>query len=682
MRFDHCSTTRSVVLALLLMVGGLWCSMPSKCQIVASADTQRPLKELSLEELSNIEVTTLSKEPQRITETAAAVFVITGDAICRSGATSLPEVLRLAPGVEVARISSDKWSVGIRGFGSRLARAVLVLIDGRTVYTTLLAGTYWEVQNVVLEDVDRIEVIRGPGGTIWGPNSFNGVINIITKKAKDTHGTLVSATAGNVDQGMLNFRYGGGGKDGKLDYRVYGMWFTRNHEFHPDHQNYDDWRAGQGGFRVDYARNDRDAFTFQGDLYKMLAGETVNAVSYTPPFSTFPAENAHLSGGNVQARWTRTYDAGNDFQFQFYYDRANRHEPNFADIRDTFDLDYVQHHRSFWRQSLTWGLGARFSHGNDIQVVSGLTFLPAQRTDRLLTAFLQDEIALIEHKLTLTIGSKFLNTNFEAFKPEPSARLLWSPTANTSIWVAATHAVRTPSDAERDFFLSGFLGLTPTGTPIFARFNANRDFHSEQLNGYELGVRQMLGKKVFVDVSSFYNHYNNLFSEDITGGFAPEDTPAPPHILLPARFGNGLLGNTRGVEIAPEWRPMSFWRLRAAYSYLKMSVEKAPNSLDIGSAKSVVGSSPNHQLYVTSSWDMTTRFSLDLSYRYVSNLTTGNIPSYQTGDARFAWHPNSALEISLVGRNLFQPYHFEFPSDPGPNVGIRRSGYAQITWTR
>jgi iron complex outermembrane receptor protein len=669
-------------LCSLLIVLSLGIACSATAQLVGSADTDKPLKELSLQQLSNIKVTTLTRSPQSVSKTPAAVYVITNDDIRRSGATSIPEVLRLAPGVEVARIDSDKWSVGIRGFGSRLARSVLVLIDGRTVYTTLLAGTYWEVQNVVLEDVERIEVIRGPGGTIWGPNSFNGVINIITKSAKDTHGTLVSAKAGNIDQGMLNFRYGGGDKEGKLNYRVYGMWFTRNHEFHPDHQNYDDWRAGQGGFRMDYARNERDSFTLQGDIYKMLAGESVTAVSYTPPFSTIPQANADLSGGNVLGRWTRTYEPGNDFQIQFYYDRTNRHEPNFSDLRDTFDLDYVQHHRAPWRQYFTWGLGARLSHGNDIQVVSGLTFQPAQRTDRLLTAFVQDEISLIERKLTLTLGSKFLNTNFETFKPEPSARILWTPVSTTSLWAAVTHAVRTPSDAERDFFLSGFIQNMPDGTPFFARFNANRNFKSEQLNGYEIGVREMLGRNLFVDVSGFYNHYNNLFSEDITGSIFLESTPAPPHYLLPAEFGNGLLGNTRGIEIAPEWRPANFWRLRGSYSYLKMNLEEAPGSLDIGSIPSVVGSSPNHQLELMSSWDIGSAFSLDLSYRYVSELTTGDIPSYQTADARFAWRPTSDLELSLVGRNLFQPYHYEFASDPGPNVGIRRAAYVSVAWTR
>jgi iron complex outermembrane receptor protein len=225
-------------------------------------ETENPLKQLTLQQLGEVEVTTATKTPEQTWKTPAAIYVITQEDIERSGVTTIPGALRLAPGVEVAQISSVKWSIGIRGFGSRLSRDVLVLIDGRTVYTTLLAGTYWEVQNVVLEDVERIEVIRGPGGTIWGPNAVNGVINIITKSTKDTHGVMVSAAAGNVNRGILNVRYGGGA--GAFNYRIYGMGFDRSPQFHPNRDNYDEWRAAQAGFRMDFARGDHDAFTVQG----------------------------------------------------------------------------------------------------------------------------------------------------------------------------------------------------------------------------------------------------------------------------------------------------------------------------------------------------------------------------------------------------------------------------------
>ncbi len=638
------------------------------------------LKGLTLEQLSQIEVTTPSKEPQPAFRTAVAIYVITNDDIRRSGATSIPEALRLAPGVEVARIDANKWSIGIRGFGSRLARSVLVLIDGRTVYTELFAGTYWEVQNVMLEDVDRIEVIRGPGGTIWGPNAVNGVINIITKDTKETKGEYVSAGGGNEEQGFLNFRYGGG-NGGNLTWRIYAMAFDRGPEYHLDHDNFDDWRNIQGGFRMDW-RHHRDTITLQGDLYKEAAGERVSATSYTPPYSVNPDGNADLSGGNIVARWQRKVRDGDDIQVQAYYDRTNRHEPNLAEDRDTYDVDFLQRIRAPWREEISWGLGARVTIGQEFPVVSGLQFIPARRTDYLLTGFLQDEITLIENRLTLTVGTKLLRTNFTRLEPEPSVRLLWQPTAKQSLWASVTHALRTPSDADTDFALLGLVTVLPNGTPYFARFNPNPNFAPEQLNGYELGYRRVIRRNVFLDVASFYNHYHDLFSEDIIGAPYLETDPGPPHFLLPAQFRNDLLGYTKGVEITPEWRPAKNWRVRGTYSFLHMNLTKAPGSPEIGTAPLIEGSSPHNQGRVESDLDLSKTVQIDLTYRYVSALPALGVPAYSTGDARIAWRFHRGFNLSLVGRNLLQPYHFESAGDPGPLVGIRRSGYLSLAWSR
>ena len=644
----------------------------------ADLGTPNPLTQLSLEQLGNIEVTTASKAPEEVWKTPAAVYVITQEDIQRSGATTIPDALRLVPGIEVARIDSDKWSIGIRGFGSRLARSVLVLIDGRTVYTTLFAGTYWEVQDTLLDDIDRIELIRGPGATIWGPNAVNGVINIITKNAKDTQGTLASAGGGNVEQGFANLRHGGGNGKG-LDYRVYGKGFNRGPEFHTDDQNYDDWRGGQAGFRIDWARDERDSFNLQGDIYDQADGESVQATSYTPPYSQILNSAAHLSGGNIMVRWTRTQGEGKDIQVQAYYDRANRHEPNFGDIRDTFDVDFLQRFRVV-RQEISWGLGARFTPATDIELFSGLTFQPDKRTDRLLTAFFQDEIALVQNRLSLSVGSKLISTNFSPVQLEPSVRLLWTPTDKQTLWAAFTHAVRTPADVERDFFLSGYIGPSPGGLQFFARFNANRSFRSEQMNGYELGYRRLITKTLYVDLSGFYNHYSDLFSEDITGSPFLESDPAPTHILLPAEFGNGLLGTTKGVEIAPEWRPTHFWRLRGSYSYLQMDLERSRNSLDIGTAAGIEGSSPKHQAMVQSGFDISKNFTLDFSYRYISSLPGQKVEAYSTADTVFGWRFHEHFRLSLVGKNLLQPRHAEDGGDPGPLVLIKRSAYAKLTW--
>jgi len=644
-------------------------------------NSRNPAKELTLEQLSNVEVTSVSKGPERVWKTAAAIYVITHDDIERSGVTNIPDALRLAPGVEVAQVDSHQWSVGIRGFGSNLTRNVLVLIDGRTVYTTLLAGTYWEVQNVMLEDVDRIEVIRGPGGTIWGPNAVDGVINIITKSTKDTRGEYVSAGGGNVDQGFFNARYGGGNGD-TFDYRIYAMGFDRAPEYHSDGHRFDSWRAAQIGFRSDWTKNTRDSFTLQGDLYDEGAGYSVAATTYNPPNNAIRDGAALLSGGNLLGRWQRTLGEGEDFQLQVFYDRTNRSQPNFIDIRNTYDIDFVDRFR-LRRQQISWGLGARASRGDNPAVVSGLTFTPQKRTDQLYTAFLQDDIAIVPDRFVLSLGTKLLKTNFTSLLPEPTVRLLWTPTSKQTVWASYTRALRTPSDAERAFSLSSFLGPGPGGIPFFARFNPNPNFKSEELNGFEMGYRQLVVRKVYVDLAGFFNHYANLFSEDLAGPIFLETNPAPTHLLLPADFGNGLLGTTEGVEIAPEWQPVSFWRLRGTYSFLEMHVKKGPGSRDIGTAPFIQGSSPQHQATVESHLDFAKRFNLDLTYRYVSALPALKIDAYSTADARFAWQLSQLVQLSIVGQNLFQPHHLEYSGvDPGPPIGIKRSVYGQITWKR
>ncbi|MGC2476788.1 MAG: TonB-dependent receptor [Candidatus Sulfotelmatobacter sp.] len=668
-----------LALIVTILVGTLLHGWAMPAEFPDAEEPQAHLKDLTLAQLGNVEVTTASKEPEHVWKTAAAIYVLTQDDIRRSGATTIPDALRLVPGVEVARINSNQWSIGIRGFGSRLTRDVLVLIDGRTVYTTLLAGTYWEVQNLMLADVKRIEVIRGPGGTIWGPNAVNGVINIITKSSKDTHGEYVSVIGGNVDEGMINARYGAGNGNG-LDYRVYGMAFDRGPEFHPGGIDYDRWRSVQGGFRMDLANGERNRYTVQGDIYDEGTGQSVTATTYAFPYQQVLDGTARLSGGNILGRWQQTQGQGKDFQLQAYYDRTNRHELNFADLRDTFDVDFLDRFPLPGNQQISWGLGARFSHGTNPTVVSGLYFLPGSRTDKLFTGFLQDDIGLLDNRVSISFGTKLLKTNYTGVQLEPSGRLLWTPTKTETIWAAYTHALRTPSDAERAFYLTGFTGTFINGLPFFARFNANPNFHSEEMNGYELGYRHLFLENVYVDVDTFYNHYGDFFSEDLVGAPFLENSPAPPHYLLPAEFGNGLVGTTRGVEVAPEWKPMPYWRLRASYSFLQMQLRKGTNSPDVGTAGPTEGSSPRHEATLLSGLDIKKAVSVDLTFRYVSHLPAQEIRTYTTADAQFTWHAGQHFNFSVVGQNLIQPYHYEYASDPGPNVAIKRSVYGQITW--
>ncbi len=337
-------------LLLTLLFGGLvnttWGESPQDSQ-----ETVDHLAQISLEDLGNIEVTTTSKEPVKASETPAAIYVITQEDIRRSGATSIPEVLRLAPGIEVARIDSNTWSVGVRGFGSAVSRSVLVLIDGRSVYTPLFAGVWWQVQDTLLEDIERIEVIRGPGGTIWGANAVNGVINIITKNARE--------------KGFLNFRYGGGNDKG-FDYRLYGKAFTRAAEFHPSGRQFDDWHMAQTGFRADWDLRNHDTLTLQGDLYGGDAGQSTGITTYSPPYFSNVEQNAELSGGNLVGRWKRLLGSGSDVQLETYYDRTSRRQASFAETRDTFDVDFTYHLSLPGRQNFLWGLGSRFSSGNAV----------------------------------------------------------------------------------------------------------------------------------------------------------------------------------------------------------------------------------------------------------------------------------------------------------------------------
>jgi iron complex outermembrane receptor protein len=662
----------------------LWGSCLNAGFPTPSPDAKNPvnLKKLSLEELSQIEVTTPSKEPESAFRSPVAISVITEEDLRRSGATSIPEALRLAPGVEVERLDSNRWSIGIRGFGTRLTRSVLVLIDGRTVYTTLFAGTYWEAQDTDMLDIDRIEVIRGPGTVIWGPNAVDGVINVITKKSKDTQGLLVNAAGGNLDLGAITTRYGASHGD-DFSYRVYAKTFADAHESHSDGHNYDAWRSAQSGFRAEWSEGERGDFTVQGDGYVEKAGEGAQAVSYTPPYSENLYGYEYLSGANILGRWQKTFSSRNDVQVQAFIDHTNHRELNIADYRTTFDLDYLQRVSPEKWQQLSFGTGARVIPIYDPIVVSGLTFTPIHRTDQLYTAFFQDEIALVPERLTLTIGTKLLHSNFNAIEAEPNARLAWTPTRTQTVWAAFTHAVRTPSDAEENFTLSGYIGQTASGVQAFAAFLPNTKFAPEQLNGYELGYRRLFAKNILVDFAGFLNHYHDLFDEEIiSGAFSESDTPPPLHLLLPAQFRNGLLGHSTGFELAPEWQPLKYWRLRGCYSYLDLVLRKSPASGDLGTIPGIERGSPKHEVMAQSVLDLGKKLQFDLSYRYISALQGLGIPAYSTADVRLAWRLRPDLEVSLVGQNLLQGRHLEYAADLGPNVAIERSGYLQFTWTK
>jgi iron complex outermembrane recepter protein len=641
-------------------------------------ETPKNLTQLSLEELGNVEVTTVSKEPEQVWQTPAAIYVLTQDDIRRSGATSIPELLRTVPGVEVARIDSDHWAIGVRGFGGEFSKSLLVLIDGRSVYSPLFAGVYWQVQDTLLQDVDRIEVIRGPGGTIWGANAVNGVINIITKNAEDTHGTLASAGGGDIDQAIAGARAGGTYAK-RFNYRVYGKGFIRSAQFHPDGVNFDDWRMGQVGFRTDWSKNFRDTFNFQGDMYKGLDGERVAISFYSPPSVEVINSPAHnTSGGNLIVKWRRQLNAHSDLETRGYFDRTSRFSPQLDETRNTYDLDLLYHFTRKGRQDALMGVGARWSHDNVTNIFQTLTFTPPQETDSIYSWFLQDHIGVVPKKLSLILGSKFEHNNRSGFELQPNGRLMWTPSAHQTVWAAVTRAVRTPSRLDRDLQLTDFLEASP---PIFLRVVGSKSFRSEQLLGTEVGYRQLLARNFYFDIATFRNDYNDLY------GYGPgteyvETFPSPAHIILQVPLANALKGDTSGGEIAPDWKPSDWFEVKGSYSYLHLYVHDKPGFSDSSNTVSDNGSSPHHQAMIQAHFNILGEFEFDPAYRYVSRLPAQNVAAYSTGDARLGWRTFDGWSMSVVGQNLFQPHHAEFGSDIDTIVGIKRDVFAEITWTR
>jgi iron complex outermembrane receptor protein len=657
-------------LSCLLLIAGLsrttWAVPPETPQ-----DSDVTLKHLTLEQLGSVEVTTASKEPEQVWRTPAAIFVLTQDDIRRSGATSIPEALRLVPGVEVARVNSNVWAVGIRGFGSAFSKSVLVMIDGRSVYTPLFAGVEWNVQNVLLEDVERIEVIRGPGGTIWGSNAVNGVINIITKNAKDTHGAVTTARAGNADQAVGGARYGG--KQGSsLDYRAYAMGFGRAPGYHADGDNYDDWQLGQAGFRTDSSPTTRDALTVQGDLYKGHIGQQVSIAYYAPPTQQNVDGMQYVSGGNLLGSWRHELSDTSDFQVHAYYDRTYRLGPQLGETRNTFDIDAIHHFVALHRNEIVWGFGARWSPSDIVQTVATVDFLPHHQADNIYSAFVQDQIAVVQKKLWLTVGSKFEHNIFTGWENQPSGRLLWTPTPHQTFWAAVSRAVRTPSRIDEDLHLTGLVIPNP---PIFLCVCDNRKFRSETLLGYEAGYRKLVNARFYLDLAVFHNHYDDLTSY---GNLllSVVTSPPPTHFLYSVPFANNIMGSTNGAEIAPDWKATHWMELKATYSYVSLSLEDKPTHTKTSYVSMYEGSSPHNQGTAQALFSLPRGFEFDPTYRYVGALPAQLIHAYSTVDARIGWRFKT-FELSLAGQNLLQPRHAELGS-----VLVERSAYAQITWRK
>jgi iron complex outermembrane receptor protein len=622
---------------------------------------EKQLKSLSLEQLGNIEVTTVNKWPTELWDTPSAVYVITADDIRRSGATSIADALRLAPGVEVGRLSSTTWAVGIRGLQNNFSKSVLVLIDGRNVYTPLFAGVYWDVQDMPLENIDRIEVIRGPGGTIWGPNAANGVIDIITKKAKETRGTMATGLAGTQDHTIDTLQFGF--VRGDLSYRFYGRGFQRGHEYHTDGINDDAWHQERFGFRTDLDKG-RDSYTLEGMIY---GGDSPHIIGTSTVVD-------QTSGGDVNFRWGRENTDGTGFTLQSFFDRTVRTGIALGETRDTIDIDFVQHLNLPAGQKFAWGGGLHWSPYQIVGVTGFEALIPASATDHNHTGFVQDEIPLPAH-VFLTAGAKLQHNNYSGFDIQPSGRLLWTPTEHQSAWVGVTRAVTTPSDLEEDFQLTG-----PVGPSTFIRVAGNPNFKSEDVIGYEAGYRTLLHDRVFLDLAGFRNQYSRLQSFS-----APMLSVTGGDIYITIQYQNQIAGSTTGFEIGPQVALASWWRLNSSYSFLSSNFHANGPTSDIsgtGSVSTYEKSSPKHMVTADSKVNLPDKFEFDQVYRFVSALPAQKVEAYQTMDLHLGRVLGKHFRFAVVGQNLFQPHHYEWGTgDPTqPPVGIDRAAYAQLTF--
>jgi len=595
------------------------------------------LADLSIEELGNIQITSVSRHAERLSDAPAAIFVITGEDIRRSGATRLPEALRLAPNLEVARVSASSYAISARGFNNTAANKLLVLIDGRIVYTPLFSGVFWDAQDVMLEDVERIEVISGPGATLWGANAVNGVINVITRRASDTQGAFAYAQSGNLERGY-GARYGGA--EGNVSYRAYGRVFD---VFNTSTANgatlSDGWSKGQAGFRADWGTA-ANGFTLQGDGYRGSLDQVTD-------------QNAHISGANLLARWNRDLAGWGSVQMQANVDQTERDIPGvFGEQLNIFDFEFQHGLNAIGGHRLTWGGGYRYGYDH-VSNSAVLAFLPANQRMRWANVFAQDEIALQEN-LRLTLGAKLENNYYTGTEPLPSARLAWKLEPQRLVWGAVSRALRAPSRIDRDFFV---------GPPL--QLNGGPDFVSEVVKVFEIGYRDQPSPQATYSISVFHNIYDRLRSVE----------PAPGGGVV---LGNKMEGSGTGLEAWGNYQAARNWRLSAGAFFLRQRLSFQPDSGDTNA--SAAGNDPAHQWLLRSSLDLPNRSELDIGVRRVGALPNPSVPAYTAVDVRYAWRLLRELELALIGQNLFASSHAEF-GNAATRSEMARGAYAKLRWT-
>jgi iron complex outermembrane recepter protein len=662
------------LLTAMLLAGSAW-----------PQQNPQDLGSKSIEDLMNVEVTSVSKKEQKLSRTAAAIFVISQDDIRNSGATNIPDLLRMVPGLDVGQIDGSTWAISARGFNSQWANKLLVMIDRRIVYTATFAGVFWDTLDLPLEDIDRIEVIRGPGGAVWGANAVNGVISIFTKKASETRGGLIDGGTGNLDQGFGFAQYGGE-LSKETDYRTYIKAFDQGHMLDPNGQNGEDgWHAVRGGFRADSTLSPKDSLMFEGDFSAGREGEYGFVLpSITSPGFVPVAEQIPISDGSFVSVWNHSVSSRSETSLQLSFNRHWRNDPQNPETRDTWDVDF-QHHLAWGdRQDIVWGLGYRNTADN---IGGSLTVAmnPASRDLQVVNAFLQDEFALIPDELYLTLGSKFEHNDYTGFEYMPDVRVAWDASKRNMLWAAISRDLRAPSRNDTNLVLN--VGTGPAGPPNLIRLLGNPNFQDERLIAYEMGYRNTLSDRTSIDFASYYNDYDNLQTTEPGTPF-PELTPPPAHIVDPFMYENLMYGETHGVEVTANWKATSRWTISPAYALERLHMHTEAASRDTQTALFIEGAAPRESAQLRSHLVVSDELAWDTSAFFVSRLidqgpsSDFTIPAYTRVDTGLTWKPWKNFSLGAFGQNLARDHHFEFDDVDGAlqSGQIKRSAYAKLTW--
>jgi iron complex outermembrane recepter protein len=635
------------------------------------AQEKRDLASLSVDDLMNVEVTSVSRKEQKLADTAAAVFVITQDDIRRSGATSIPEILRMVPGLDVARVNGNSWAVSARGSNGQFANKLLVMIDGRSVYTPLFSGVFWDVQDTLLEDIDRIEVIRGPGGTLWGANAVNGIINIITKHSIDTQGALLSLGGGAADGPSAAGRYGGSfGHNGY--YRVFGKTFDRPPSIGGAHPTEDAWSVGRAGFRADWASRAGDNFTAQGDIYRGTSATLGVLIDPANPFAD-RSFLTRLSGDDLQFRWTAIQSSRSDTTLQAYIDDTARADPGVVLGRRTLDVDFQNHLKLGSRNDAVWG--AEYRHSNDRAAGPGFQLVRDSSVATLVSAFVQDEIQ-VARRFHVTIGTKLEYDPVSHVQLQPTLRLLFKASERQTIWAAVTSAVRTPAETERYGRIT--VGAFPDGTENGGLLvvYGNPALKPERVESFEAGYRWQISPNMGFDATAFHNQMRRLLGAEQADPFVDSSG----RMIIPVGIENNLHGYAHGAEFLLTDALTPNWNLALGYSLLQVTTiddEGLRSSAETGKV-----TNPRSQLQLRSSFQLPKQIELDSSAYYVGRVGS-DVRAFLRLDAQLSWHPTTRWELSISGQNLLHERHDEFASVTGQSelvTPVQRTVNGKVTW--